>query len=305
LKESNRILVTGSQRSGGTWIGNVLSSNGQCGYIHEPFNNINKRIHNSPIQIPYQFINAELNQASEHKYSSYLDYFLNPRIRFLYKTLLHFNKADSRYILPGRQVARNFKPFKNSIIKDPFALMSSEWLSNFLSWKIVIVIRHPAAFALSMKMKKWVINPKVFVAQHDQTDKFLEDLVELKDSYASVKDKKKDLIGSAIKGWMLLTKVISHYKASHPDWIYVRHEDLSLDPLGKFDELFDILNLDFNNKAKDFIKISTSGESTEGVIRDSKTNIKKWKTQLSSAEINRIKDETANLWPLFYEEKDW
>ena len=32
------ILVTGSHRSGTTWVGKMLAATGSVGYIHEPFN---------------------------------------------------------------------------------------------------------------------------------------------------------------------------------------------------------------------------------------------------------------------------
>lgn len=36
--QSGPILVTGSRRSGSTWVGNVLSLAAGTGYVHEPFN---------------------------------------------------------------------------------------------------------------------------------------------------------------------------------------------------------------------------------------------------------------------------
>ena len=78
MSDYKKILVTGTQRAGTTWLGNILSAGDDVAYIHEPFNTTNVKIHNSPIRIPYHHINKQIDLGSGEVYKKYLDYFLNP-----------------------------------------------------------------------------------------------------------------------------------------------------------------------------------------------------------------------------------
>jgi len=153
LKEDPKkyILVTGTPRSGTTWVGKMLSANGTTGYIHEPFNHINARIHDSPIKYRHRYIDEKVELEQDGIFKKYLDYYFDPSWRFLFKSISKLSNVDSRYIVPFRQILRNFSDYPVSVIKDPFALLSAEWLHQTYNCEVVIVIRHPAAYALSMK----------------------------------------------------------------------------------------------------------------------------------------------------------
>jgi len=305
LSEKRKILVTGTQRSGTTWLGNILSAGRTAGYIHEPFNTTNVQLHNSPISIPYQYIDSHINTKEQNKYSNYLDYFLHPGLRFFCNALSPIKKIDSRYLLPGYQ---NYLAKKNSpisIIKDPFALLSCEWLHKQHDWEVVIIIRHPAAFALSMKEKSWIVTPTVFMNQLDQLDHIYAGYHEMVNSYLAIAKKKDDLIGSSILGWNLLHIAIDYYRQKFPNWIYLRHEDLSHNPLTAYNKLYDLIGLEYTQDVIGKVKQSTTGMATSGVNRDSEKNVLKWKNTLSKEEINRIKEETFPIWTRFYGEEDW
>jgi len=49
---------------------------------------------------------------------------------------------------------RNDRP----LIKDPIAIFSTEWLCKKFNMKVLVMIRHPAAFCSSLKIKNWAFN---------------------------------------------------------------------------------------------------------------------------------------------------
>jgi hypothetical protein len=141
------ILVTGSHRSGTTWIANVISKAKKTRYIAEPFN-IKKR-KNSPFNFWFEYL---IDSPVEHQenVSNYIESF--------YK-ILHFNnfkrltkkrslKGIYYYLLDlkRRSTAR-------TVIKDPIAIMSAEWMYENFDLDIIVLIRHPAAFVSSLKVK--------------------------------------------------------------------------------------------------------------------------------------------------------
>ena len=64
------IVVTGSHRSGTTWVGRMLCLSGEAGYIHEPFN---------PVRTPSWFADpvpywyAYVTSDNEHLYAPQLE----------------------------------------------------------------------------------------------------------------------------------------------------------------------------------------------------------------------------------------
>jgi hypothetical protein len=51
------------------------------------------------------------------------------------------------------------------LIKDPIALFAAEWLADVFGVRVVVLIRHPAAFAASLKRLNWTHPFGDFLAQ--------------------------------------------------------------------------------------------------------------------------------------------
>jgi hypothetical protein len=105
------------------------------------------------------------------------------------------------------------------------------------------------------------------------------------------------------------------YRQAHPDWVFVRHEDLSLAPLEQFHRLYDRLGLEYTEHAQQVIKsFSSRGNpsdtdaqvgSEEILKRDSVSNIWNWKKRLSTEEIEKIHGEVDEISRAFYDSEDW
>ena len=217
------ILITGSHRSGTTWVGNIIRNLPRIYYLHEPLtpNSITRGLFNTEIWYKYydpkkEYENIEtiLNELFSGSYP--------------FKAMFHF---------------KNLGPYRSQINNPP-----------------------------------------------------------------------KDFISEASLIWTCITKIIIEYQKLYPNWLYIRHEDLSYDPIKEYELLFEKLKLPFSNEVKKVIHSSSNFSNPSEVAnskvvhqlqRNSRDNIKNWKKRLNNKDINKVRDLTEHLSQSFYSEKDW
>ena len=191
---------------------------------------------------------------------------------------------------------------KRPLVKDPIAIFSAEWLASAFNMDVVVLIRHPAAFAGSLKKAKWTHPFRDFSEQPLLMTQHLSNYKEEINRYAR---NETDVINQAILLWNLIHYMIIKYQKNHNDWIFVRHEDLSEDPKIAFKNIYDKLNIAYSSDIeRKLLKFSFS-EDAEGLKRDSKSNILSWKDRLTEDEIKRIKNGTSELANTFYPDEYW
>jgi hypothetical protein len=197
------------------------------------------------------------------------------------------------------------------LLKDPIALFSAEWLSSRFNMDTVVLIRHPTAFAGSLKAKNWTHPFSHFLKQPLLMNEHLQPFKEEIEEFAN---NEKDIIDQAALLWNLIHYMILKYRRNNPNWIYVRHEDISRDPLNGFRSLFENLKLDFSDHVAksierySFAQVSTNMQSKHklhDLSRDSLANIYTWKQRLTSSEIKRLKSKTQKISQEFYSEDEW
>ena len=125
----------------------------------------------------------------------------------------------------------------------------------------------------------------------------------------------KPLFDQAILLWRMIHYHILQYQKRYPDWIFIRHEDISRDPVAGFQILFKKLDLEFTEKAETVIKTYSGSDnpgdtsapvgSEETLKRDSKSNMFNWKKRLSNSEIKEIRIRVEDLSSLFYTDSEW
>lgn len=303
------ILVTGSHRSGTTWVGKMLSFSRSVGYINEPFN--------------IQWCRPGICSA---KFDHWFPYITKENESIFYdhiKNTLEFRYniiEELKAIRSPKDIARMFRDyvkcsmyhFRNAtpLIKESLCIFSAEWLASTFDMDVVVLIRHPAAFASSLKRKNWTFQFSNLLEQpslmRDHLHPFIDEIRE----YA---DKDQDIVAQASLLWKAIYHTVSQYKKQHPDWIFLRHEDLSRDPLGGFQTLFEKLNIEFSEYIREMIRKysdpANPSEAHEGVThslrRDSRSNIWNWKTRLTSSEIEKIRSQVGDISAVFYSDKDW
>lgn len=303
---SRPILVTGSHRSGSTWAGQMLATAPHVAYIHEPFNiGIKIGVNPKPFKYWFQYICEE---NSEY-YNSVLDGIIH------FKYPLGSNIAKLRTVRDAARIIRGqglcFLHRINSnrpLIKDPIALFSAEWLCKKFNMNVLVMIRHPAAFCSSLKVKNWKFN---FNNLLDQPLLMKEYLGKFEEKIREYAETEKNIIDQAILLWNCIHYTIDIYRENHPEWLFVRHEDLSLDPVDQFRSMYEAFGLEFTHKAK--VKILQSSGAHNPVerqagnefLRNSKKNISTWQSRLSQNEIKLIKIKTSEVVTSFYPGDEW
>ncbi|GAG27648.1 unnamed protein product, partial [marine sediment metagenome] len=194
------------------------------------------------------------------------------------------------------------------LIKYPTGVFSAEWLASTFNMDVVVLIRHPAAFAGTLKNLNWTYSFSELLEQpllmRDHSYPFEEEIRE----YAK---RKHDIIDQATLLWRLIYHMALKYRRSHKDWIFVRHEDLSRDPLSGFRNIFERLDLQFSERVKNIVrKHSNRANSADpsdqaSIRRNSKLNIYNWKNRLTRSEIERIRADVKDISDFFYSDEDW
>ena len=129
---------------------------------------------------------------------------------------------------------------------------------------------------------------------------------------------KQDIIDQAILLWKIVYFTIHLYQQKYKKWIYLRHEDLSSNPLTEFRKVFSRLDIDFDNSVRKCIDVYCSGtnasdttkrglllQSSRAIKRNSKKNIVNWKKRLSEAEIEYIHNQVEYISRDFYSDSEW
>ena len=307
------ILVTGAHRSGSTWVGRMLASTPNVGYIQEPLN-LEHRPGICGAKFDYWFPYISSENASLY----YED--IKDTIHFRYK----FGKELQavRSLKDFLRAVRDYKDFytyrisnTRPLLKDPIAIFSAAWLASTFDMDVVVLIRHPAAFAASIKAKGWTF-PFSHIAQQprlveEHFSVFAQDI----DKYATVEH---DIIDQACLLWNLIHLRISQYQAHHKTWIFKRHEDISLHPLREFQDMYTRLNLNFSEQVRDVISSHSDAKNPVNAAkydpflflrrhlkRDSKANVFNWKKRLSKTEITTVREKTDKISKHFYSQEDW
>lgn len=305
-KARKPILVTGSHRSGTTWTGVNLSCAPHTGYIHEPFNAAKKASYsNKAFGYWFQYISEE----NELDYKETLDkviHFQYPLLGNLTRSRTMRNVADvfkeQGYTLLHR--IRGDTP----IIKDPIAFFSADWLCKKYNMNVLVLIRHPAAFCSSLMVKNWAFDFNNFLKQELLMDRYLSAFQNEIQEFAQ---EEKNIIEQAILLWNCIHHTVSMYQQDHPEWLFVRHEDLSRNPLREFASIYREFELEFTSRAQTrILESSGSHNPTEQQAgnefkRNSRKNILNWKTRLTSEEIEKIKSETNNIASELYHDYEW
>ncbi len=300
------ILVTGAHRSGTTWVGKMLAADADTAYISEPLNVLHRPgVLRAPVKHWYTYINNE-NE------SDYLPAF-HELLNFEYHTLLEIRSLRSRKDF--LRMGRDFHTFfignmhgQRALLKDPFAVFSAPWFAQKLNCQVLITVRHPAAFASSLKRLHWSFDFRDLLDQHALMQGHLEaDRAEME----SIKP--DDIIGQSALLWRMIYRFVHSARSLFPDFKIVRHEDLSLDPVTGYKSLYESLGLTFTEKVRNIILNSSNSENptelskkkVHSVKLDSRANMENWKKRLTADEITHIRKMTESVSPLFYSDNEW
>jgi hypothetical protein len=194
---------------------------------------------------------------------------------------------------------------KRILVKDPIALLSAGWLHEQFGFKVVCMIRHPLAFAGSIKKAGWQFDFRDFLAQEKLMDTALAPFY---DTVKAFCQKPGDIIDQAALLWKLLHFIILNYQEKYPFWLYVKYESLASDPLAGFQEIFDHLDLTLSGSIRATIETFTSEENpvetatTRYQPRNAMASLNTWQARLTPEEAARVIDQTREIAGKFYDD---
>lgn len=301
------ILVTGSHRSGTTWVGRMLSAAATVAYLHEPFH---------PREGP-AILDADIDRW--FAYAPDLD---EERLRRAYDRLLQLRyplAAGLRDVSRPRHLGRALRDggrfllhriFADRIlVKDPISALSSAWIADRFDIQVVVLVRHPAAFAHSLTRRRWDFPFNDLLAQphlmQDHLEPFRSDLERFS-------REPQPIVEQAALLWSVLYHVLSRHIDRHPGWIVVRHEDLAIDPVAGFSSLHRKLGLVFSDASRQTVVAHShpenpvdAREEPQEIRRESHRVVGRWREEMDPEAIAVIRDRTGKLAFQWYGDESW
>src|SRR5579863_8114639 len=311
MKESKPILVTGAHRSGTTWVGKMIAASPRVYYIQEPFNvDYPPRPGISRARMQYWFTYIAEEKAAQYRED--LQNTLACRYDLRAEcTALHSYRDVLRMVRDSSYATYSRFTHKSPLVKDPIALFSADWLAKTFAMDVIVMIRHPAAFASSIKRLNWKHDFSHFLHQPRLMEEYLAPFAAEIGDFAA---HEHDILEQAALLWNILYYRVSQYKRQHNNWIFLRHEDASMDPLHHFEYLYKRLGLDFSAHVeaviRDYSDSPNAGETQEkrqtvvntAIIdkRDSKAAISSWKKKFTATEIRWLREQVEDVAHEFY-----
>ena len=301
------ILVTGAHRSGTTWVGRVLAAaDTPVGYIWEPFNP-RHRPGTFPIRFPHYFhyLCAENGASCAGPIADMLAFRYRPGAEL---ASLRSARDAGRMGRDWWRFARSRRRGAAPLVKDPIALFSSEWLAETFDMRLLVMIRHPAAFAASIRRRGW---------RHRFAD-FLDQPLLMRDvlgpyeaAIVAASERPPEILDEAILLWNILYGTIAGLQERHPEWAFTRHEDVAREPVARFRDLYAQLGLGWSDAVEQLVRDTSAASNpaetvrVDAIRRNSAEQARSWRAQLSAGEIARIRAGTAPVAGRYYGDGDW
>ena len=252
----NPIIVSGMPRTATTIVGKVISNKAPYNVIYEPFNSSQGL---NSIDINYLIPGSNI---MENDFDRILHNLSNLNGDFklginenesLFKTLIKYTVGNESSISFKR--AKYFNSKRGLIIKDPFLLFASEYLSN--NYKIIICERPLLPLVGSFKRMSWTFH---------EYSRLLKDLKKIGLDIKNPKQFHNSNISPFIVGAVQFFYLYTLFKKRivHKDNIYFFNQHhLSTNPKNSISSLFDWLNIEYSKKDLNKIAMSISGSSTK------------------------------------------
>jgi hypothetical protein len=297
LNEIRPLLVTGVPRSGTTWLGRMISASKYYFYVHEFINPVCLFQKTQPFQ-KYHYI----DEHNIHRYEPILQK-LNS---LTYKSEMEKNiikHTVKETVQSFYSMKRRVLGYPKPLLKEPNACFSSDFLAQRYGWKVIILVRHPAAVAASFNRVEWPSDLDRILQQKTLIQKYFSEIP---------LEKYRDRLEKISLLWLMVMSVLTRFLEKNKDWILVRHEDLCRNPLGEFEKIFEKLNIFFSKKMKNKIISSTQSETVTPENKNPfhlKRNSRKlacaWQGQLTAEEIEKIKSIVRPVSDHYYSDQDW
>ncbi|MFO1514329.1 MAG: sulfotransferase [Verrucomicrobiota bacterium] len=257
------IFLAGMPRTGTTWIASVLAATPGTAYFHEPFNYLHVE-ESAPFVMRYRRGGDTVPELTA------------------YCRRCFSGRQRHRNVISRQPKWRRWLPFTfgRILIKDVHSLLALDWMDRQFGPRIVIVLRHPLAFADSWFRMTGGKSEKAIERLLTQPA-LLEDYLRPFESHLRAMDDFWSRIGAY---WGACYYVALQQQLSHPEWIMVRHEDFLEDTTTRFRELCARLDLPWSDRTEQFLLKSNASDSGELYVpqRILSNEKEKWRKSLTA-----------------------
>ncbi len=305
--DKTNILVTGMPRSGTTFVGKALTFSPEVAYLWEPFNSRFRR----GVRQHYPYVGRSSNHDKVSFYARLIEdtaAFRNLKpccTKYLFKPgqLRLLSGIDREWEQVRSANAVEEKPF--SVFKDPIAIFLSEIMITRFDFKIVFVVRHPAALYAAWERLGWLHDFRPWIEQPDFVADHFGEFAGMIDSCP------RDILSYTALQWLVSYSYMEKIKLQYPENVMVvRHEDLCVNAKKGFAEIFRFAGIGFTNEIASRLADITEGSGVNQVSRnfsqlEKRDSVKlsvKWKDQVSREQLERIMEITALLSEQLYPE---
>jgi hypothetical protein len=304
------LLVTGAHRSGTTWVGTTLAAEEGITYLPEPFNIDHFYPGMCGARFPHWFMRVTAETSPEYR----ADVAKMLRWEFSWRDAAVASARSVKAPVRAARVARRFRRSRirgcRPLVKDPIALFSAEWLADTFDMDVVVLIRHPAAFAASLSRLDWRFDFTNFLSQPSLME---SDLAPFAHEIECAVRRPPSRTAEAGLLWKSIYATIARYRSERPDWMFIRHEDLSADPVGGYQSICQHTGIPFSGVVADTLRRNTSPDNpadaplgtAHALMRDSRVNAKSWRQRLDLRDIAALRASVEEVSSRFYTDAEW
>jgi hypothetical protein len=307
-------LITGSHKSGKSFVARGIAVSDTIVTIYEPLN-CNTRIGLNGLKVNYWYQHINGNDEEfrkefsdtlqfKYRYGKQLKAIKSPgEVRKVLRDIINMNALRKQALT------------RTPMIDDPFAVFSAEWFHKNFSMPVIILIRHPASFISSLKLKNREHPFSHFTQQPSLMQSHLQPFKEEILEYTS---ERKSIIEQGILLWRLIYHTVNKYKGLYEkEWLFLRLEDFAPHPMDEFRKVYEYLGIDFtpgiHQKLESYLRSGniSNPELPAGTFEMGRYEYAieaqkdYYKNFLSPQEVDVIKEKTKDVWQHFYTDNDW
>ena len=253
------LLVTGLPRSGTSWTGKMLEAGGGVVYVNEPMNprrppGRSPGVLNARVEHPFHYVDPLDDRVWARAFRDTLALRYHP-LAELQATRSAYDVARmAKYgpaFLAGRVRGRR------AMLDDPYAILSSRWLTERMGVRSVVLVRDPVSLLGSWRSLGWrVVLEDIYAQPALVRDLISPWLPELEQASAS-----DDWVLQMCTLWNVVHEVVTIFRDEVEGLTVWRYEDLASDPMAEFAALYAWFDLPWTDAARDRIEAATSAST--------------------------------------------
>lgn len=255
----NTVILSGTGRSGTTWVANLLNYDNEYRYMFEPFNHSMLNMIKNEEELPY------LRPTN-----------IDPRMYGLVKKVLSGRIKSSWINKYNRKLIA-----RKRLVKEIHMNLTLKWIKlNFPEIPMILLLRHPFAVAYSKIRLNWwdagqMIN--TYLQQEDLVEDFLKDKVEAATNL-------EDDFSRFIFIWCI-ENIVPLSQFSKGEIHLAFYEEFCHDPRAEIKRMFDFLGKDMDSKVLNAIGRPSGVSREDSAIFKGRDLISDWKDRLTQKQV--------------------